>query len=778
MHYLRLSLSVAFVLLLVTAAVARSQDTPAASALDAPAATLAEVATIVERHFGTSVTLGNAEWATLRTSPVRGARDPREALEQALRTQAVAVVSLSDGLVITTPAEAAVLRETVDVRALAPARQSRVGLFGQAPLVDTPFSVNVVGREVIESQRADTSAEVLKNDPAVVVEFPGSAYGYYDSFNLRGFDAHNWYSYRLDGLAFANQGETAIEDKEQVEVLKGPAALQFGFAPPGGIVNYTRKRPPAADLRSAAVDVTSNGLVTGQVDVGGRVLRGRLGWRAIGLAERWDSFYEGAAGDRQLASASADVRAGDRALLRFSADTHRRDTTVAFGVPIGFEGRIFDELPVDTNLSGPDSFYRTHSGSVQGDADVRLGRSVLLRTSTSWNAFTRDNLDLGPSYSTSDDGTYEAHQYLSLGERRPAINHQTHVEWTTRTGRVHHTVSAGGAWRRIDAWWSDGVFEALGTTSVFAPQYFQPLTMEQGPSLLRFRTQDTGVFVTDRLQFGQRWSALAGLRYGRIETREYVDSGAVSSTYDGEAWLPSGAVMFQATRTVNVYVLASGGLEAGGTAPRGTVNEFAQLRPRRSRQVEAGAKYEDARGRFAVDLAVFDVSRDLELVNGANVFVQDGLQHHRGVEAVVRGRPVSGLLVQGGFMLLDATQERTSEPAALGRRPRAAARARGSLYAELDLPTVDGLGLTGGVFWSGDRFADATEDVRLPGYARVDLGARYRFGGGRRQQTLRVSVENVGDARYLVGGYAFPGSGGNAFFGMPRTLRVSLQTGF
>ena len=94
------------------------------------------------------------------------------------------------------------------------------------------------------------------------------------------------------------------------------------------------------------------------------------------------------------------------------------------------------------------------------------------------------------------------------------------------------------------------------------------------------------------------------------------------------------------------------------------------------------------------------------------------------------------------------------------------------------MPRVTGLGVTGGVFWSGDRFADATEGVRLPGYVRVDLGARYRFGAAGRQQTLRIALENVGDARYLVGGYAFAASGGNVFFGMPRTLRVSLQTGF
>lgn len=146
---------------------------------------------------------------------------------------------------------------------------SSAALFGEKPLLDTPFSVSVVGQNTIEEQRAFTTAEVLKNVPSVYVAFPGSSYGYYDTFGIRGFDSHNWYSYRVDGMAFANQGENPIENKESVEVLKGAAALRYGFAPPGGVINYTRKKPTEQPYYAASVDVNTFGRTLGQVDLGG-----------------------------------------------------------------------------------------------------------------------------------------------------------------------------------------------------------------------------------------------------------------------------------------------------------------------------------------------------------------------------------------------------------------------------------------------------------------------------------------------------------------------------
>lgn len=49
----------------------------------------------------------------------------------------------------------------------------------------------------------------------------------------------------------------ALENKEQVEILKGMSAIQSGMSTPGGVVNYVSKRPK--DVQSLTLEADSHG---------------------------------------------------------------------------------------------------------------------------------------------------------------------------------------------------------------------------------------------------------------------------------------------------------------------------------------------------------------------------------------------------------------------------------------------------------------------------------------------------------------------------------------
>ena len=71
-----------------------------------------------------------------------------------------------------------------------------------------------------------------------------------------------------------------IEDKERIEVLDGPAAFLYGFAAPGGTVNYELKHPPETTLNR--VTVGDYGAEQGYAhgDFGGPIDKeGRLAYR-------------------------------------------------------------------------------------------------------------------------------------------------------------------------------------------------------------------------------------------------------------------------------------------------------------------------------------------------------------------------------------------------------------------------------------------------------------------------------------------------------------------
>lgn len=85
---------------------------------------------------------------------------------------------------------------------------------------------------------------------------------------VRGFSLNAASSYAINGRTITrNEQNVGLENKQQVELLKGLSGLQSGYPEPGGQVNYVTKR--AADVRSVTVSTDDRGSGYIATDVGG-----------------------------------------------------------------------------------------------------------------------------------------------------------------------------------------------------------------------------------------------------------------------------------------------------------------------------------------------------------------------------------------------------------------------------------------------------------------------------------------------------------------------------
>jgi len=145
------------------------------------------------------------------------------------------------------------------------ARQAAVGSFQPAPLLDTPAAISVFSQQLLEDRQVRKLSEVLQSDASV-----GESYapiGYYENFNVRGFELNAASSYRINGQTIAGEQNVALENKQQVELLKGLSGLQSGVSEPGGLINYVTKR--AEDVRSVTVSTNEQGERYLATDLGG-----------------------------------------------------------------------------------------------------------------------------------------------------------------------------------------------------------------------------------------------------------------------------------------------------------------------------------------------------------------------------------------------------------------------------------------------------------------------------------------------------------------------------
>jgi len=100
-----------------------------------------------------------------------------------------------------------------------------------------------------------------------------------------------------------------------------------------------------------------------------------------------------------------------------------------------------------------------------------------------------------------------------------------------------------------------------------------------------------------------------------------------------------------------------------------------------------------------------------------------------------------------------------------------------NLGLELDVASVSGLSLDARVVHTGKMYANEANTLSVPGWTRVDLGARYLTEIGGQLVTLRGRVDNVANRNYWASSGGYPGNG-YLVLGAPRTVSVNASVDF
>jgi len=100
-----------------------------------------------------------------------------------------------------------------------------------------------------------------------------------------------------------------------------------------------------------------------------------------------------------------------------------------------------------------------------------------------------------------------------------------------------------------------------------------------------------------------------------------------------------------------------------------------------------------------------------------------------------------------------------------------------TLGAEWDVPGVPGLALDARVAHTGSSYANDANTLRLPGWTRLDLGARYLTEVQGRLVTLRLRVDNAANRNYWASAGGYPGAG-YLVLGAPRSVSLTASVDF
>ena len=663
-------------------------------------------------------------------------------------------------------------------------QQASVGGFQPAPLLDTPASINVFGEQLLKDRQVRLLSEVLQSDASV-----GESYapiGYYENFNVRGFELNAASSYRINGQAIAGEQNVALENKQQVELLKGLSGLQSGVSAPGGLIDYVTKR--AADVRSVTVSSNEQGERYLATDLGGWFGSERQFGLRVNLAhEDIRSYVDHADGKRDFASLAFDWQVSADATLQLDAEYQHREQLSVPGYQLLGGSEVPRGVDPEDRLA-----YQRWAKPVQSDS-MNLGGRFQYRFDDAWSgtlSASRSQVviddysafawgsDSGWQSHFSPDGDYDIYDFRSPDDTRRTDEVQATLDGRFDALGVGHELTLGTSAQRRTLDQRPYYNELLGSGNIDtgAPS-LDPSSNPIGSSERRLDSRQYGLFASDRVTFNEQWQALIGAREVRLDERTWDEDGNAGRHTRQYQLLPNAALIYKPLPDTTLYASYAKGLSAGGTAPWYASNASEILAPTLSHQLELGVK-QDWQG-MSFSAALFQIRQAYQYAKPQGsefVYVQQGQQKNIGLELGASGWVTSKLQVQASAAAIRARVKNSGTAQYEGHQAINVPRLRAALQADYSLP-VPGLALLAGARYSASKYASQAGNVEVGGYTVFDLGSRYRTRIAGYDTTLRLTVDNLFDKRYWrdVGDYL----GDNYLFqGAPRTARVSASVAF
>lgn len=720
---------------------------------------------------------------------------------------ALALHSLA-ALAQTAPAEPAGTLSTVTVEASADAsaegltkpfaggqvaRGGRVGILGNQDNMSSAFSVTSFTNELIQNQQARSVGDVLQNDPSVRV---ARGFGnFQESYFIRGFILGSD-SIAYNGLySLLPRQYISSELFERVEVLHGASAFMTGASPGGdgvgGSVNLLPKRAGNEPLSQVTLGTASGSQLYTAVDLARRFGPDQsLGVRVNAAHRSGGTSVDNEDVKLDVASIGLDWRSRN---ARLSADIgHQEHRLKQTRTNVGVDSvtAIPSAPDASSNWAQPGSYSneRDTFGTVRGEYDLNDNVTAWFaagaRRGNEANAlanFALGNAATGAGTTYRFDNT--AVEDVKTGEFG--------VRGKLQTGPVSHALVASYSYfgsERKNAY----TFDFLNTqaTNLYNPVLtrvpaFGPLAFS-GNALaspaLTAKKRLTSYAIGDTLGFVDDTVLVTlGARHQQLDVDGYAyNTGALTSAYDKSRTSPAAGIVFKATKALSAYANYVESLSPGDTAPAlsgglPVANAGAILAPYVAKQKELGLKYDG--GQLGASAALFSIDKPRALRNGNGFYTAEGKDRHQGLELNVFGEPVKGLRLLGGVTLLDAKQKSTGSAATDGRKVIGVPDTQGSFGVEWDVAGVRGLSLDARVTATGSSYADAANTLKVAGWARLDIGARYVTEVAGKLVTLRGRIDNVSDRNYWasVGGYP---NAGYLVLGNPRTFSLTASVDF
>jgi catecholate siderophore receptor len=685
-----------------------------------------------------------------------------------------------------------------------------------AELLDTPQTLQVIGKEIIREQGATTLTEALRNSAGVGTFYLGengsTTTG--DAVYMRGSDASG--SIFVDGVRDVASISRDVFNIESIEVLKGAAGADVGRGSATGAINLYSKHAALHNFYNASVAAGGGDFTRATAD---------LNWR-IGET----SAFRLNLMDQDAGVAGRDViknkRWGIASSLGWGLGTSTRyffdymhvdqDNIPDGGVStVGLPGYTSPD-PTNraylTNAARVDSsnFYGTKDDFEDIQTDVltfsvehEFNNGLRLSNTTRWSQTSQDyqlsSFMAGTSQLSTPDANDPSTWTVTRNiNNKDAVNsmltNQTNLQAHFRTGSLEHTISTGleVISEEQESYSYLAASATSGAGNYPAVNLYNPDSNVSGYTRTRSgassdgKTDTIAIYINDTIHFSPAWQISAGLRLDHYKTtyKTVATNGTVTDYTPAEGDLLTGkfGVVYKPAANGSIYASYAltqqppGGSTFTLAAESSANANNPNVDPQKAKTAEIGTKWDLLNKRLSLTGALYRTEYSDSIATDTDgTYYRTGEKRVEGIELSAVGQINPQWNISAGYTIMNTKVKNQNLVAADG--------SANLTYSPSDALTVwttwspnKRFTIGGGPRYNGEMKRGTDGAVGTPAFVKsyvvFDGLASYQIN---RRLQLQLNVYNLFDKEYVA---AINKSGYRYTPGTPQTFRLTANVNF
>ncbi len=696
------------------------------------------------------------------------------------------------------------------------------------PLVDTPQTIQVIKKEILQEQGAASLVEALRNTPGITLQMGengNTSAG--DTFQMRGFSTQT--STYVDGIRDLGAVSRDVFNLEQIEVVKGPSGAEAGRGSASGYINLVTKLPKAENSSevSARYNTAENARLTADINQAiseSTAIRLNVMGQDGGVEGRDVIENNGWA----IAPSIAFGLDSDTRLYLYSQHI-RQNNIPDGGIPtVGMKGFYNSDAQLNNAKEvNRSNYYGSINDYEDIDADMftakiesdfgenikftnttRYGKSQMNRALTGINGLSRTIPNTTPAQQSNNPNDWTvARSHQGVDQENKILANVSALNVNFKTGAVEHDLVAGLEFLQEQQISRTLSTQKPGTKAPTTPaaNLYNPNHDDVMPELVytgaysdgETKTAaaylfDTVKLLDNRLQFN------GGVRLDYYHTDYEALAVATNATTLAITKTPTNlkahdtlvswklGSLFKPTENSSLYASYAKSLTPPGSANfslSDTGANSSAAKPQKTNHYEVGGKWDVLKNKLALTSAIYHTENENQFTQDpiTKESIQEGKTRVQGVELGVVGQITDAWNISAGVAHMKTKQKNQQTFNTTTGEKTATDSVRWSPDWTASLwTTYDIAGFKLGL---GARYVDEQKRVitdstapanmpKVPSYIVFDAMAGYSFN---KNASVNLNVYNLADKDYIS---ALNNGGSRFVLGQPRSAALTFNYKF